>query len=428
MSSDPHVLSTIRVLTALTQDYAANFTVRFWNGETWQPNSGDSGFTLALKHEGSLRAMFWPFDNLSVSESFIFDDYDLEGDIFGFVAWLRHLLKLMENRSFAGKLKLLWLLMKLPNRKNARDASKAGRPTGGDHSKDKDREAISYTYDLPGEFYRLFLDKNFQYTCGTFAYPDEDQDVAQERKLHYICKKLRMKAGQRYVDYGCGWGYLIVHAAKHYGVHATGVTLSGGQAEWAKKLVADSGLADRIKIVISDYRDFKDPQGFDCASSIGMGEHIGVKNLPVFFGKVYENLKPGGVYLHHSITLKPFIPYPRWTAFARKYVFPNGELQTILRVQESAALAGFELRDMENLRENYVHTLEAWVKKLEKNKDEVVKLVGDVTYRIFRIYMAGATLGFKYGNYGLNQVLCVKSDDGLSGLPLSRADWYQSSV
>lgn len=156
-----------------------------------------------------------------------------------------------------------------------------------------------------------------------------------------------------------------------------------------------------------------------------MGEHIGVANLPVFMSKVFSNLKPGGRYLHHSITLKPFIPYPRWTAFARKYVFPNGELQTILRVQESAALAGFELRDMENLRENYVLTLEAWVRKLEQNQDEVRKLVGDVTYRIFRLYMAGATLGFKHGNYGLNQVLCVKPEaDGISHQPLSRADWY----
>lgn len=424
MSTDPHVATTIRILTAFTQNYPANFTVRFWTGDTWQPNSGESGFMLVLKHAGSLRAMYWPFDNLSVSESYIFDDYDIEGDIFGYVAFLRHLLKLMENRNLAGKLKLLWLLMKLPKQKNMRDVSKAGRPTEGDHSKDKDREAISYTYDLPGEFYRLFLDKNFQYTCGYFAHPDEDQDIAQERKLDYICRKLRMKPGDRYVDFGCGWGYLILHAAKHYGVKATGVTLSGGQAQWAQRLVAESGLADRIRIVISDYRDFKDPEGFDVASSVGMGEHIGVVNLPILFRKVFENLKPGGRYLHHSITLKPLTPYPRWTAFARKYVFPNGELQTILRVQESAAIAGFELRDMENMRENYVLTLEAWVRKLERNKDEVLKLVGDVTYRIFRIYMAGATLGFKYGTYGLNQVLCVKPDDGLSGFPLSRADWY----
>ena len=424
MTADPQVAAATRVLVAFTRDYPANFTVRFWTGETWQPNAGPSGFTLALKHPGALRAMFWPFDNVGLGESYIFDDFDVEGDIFAFVAWRRSILKLNDDRNFLGKMKLLWALTKLPKRKNPRDISKAGRPTEGDHSRDKDREAISYTYDLPGEFYRLFLDKNFQYTCGAFAHPTEDQDIAQERKMDLICRKLRMKPGDRYVDFGCGWGYLIVHAAKKYGVHATGVTLSGAQADWAKRLVAESGLGDRVRIVVSDYRDFKDPQGFDVASSVGMGEHIGVANLPIFFSKVFENLKPGGRYLHHSITLKPLIPYPRWTAFARKYVFPNGELQTILRVQESAALAGFELRDMENLRENYVHTLEAWVRKLEQNQDQVRKLVGDVTYRIFRLYMAGATLGFQYGNYGLSQLLCVKTNDGLSGFPLSRADWY----
>jgi cyclopropane-fatty-acyl-phospholipid synthase len=146
----------------------------------------------------------------------------------------------------------------------------------------------------------------------------------------------------------------------------------------------------------------------------------------VFFAKVFECLRPGGAYLHHSITLRPNTPYPRWTAFARKYVFPNGELQTILRVQESAALAGFEVRDVENLREHYVYTLENWVRKLESNREAVLKLVGDVSYRIFRIYMAGATLGFKYGTYGLNQVLVSKPDNGSAQMPLSRSEWYSA--
>ncbi len=369
--------------------------------------------------------MLWPFDRVGLGEAYIFDDFDIDGDIFAFTAWLRHVVLLAEKRSAWDKLRLVRGLWKLPNHKNPRDLSKAGRPSEGDHSKARDREAISYTYDLPGAFYRLFLDKNLQYTCGYFDFPGEDQDIAQERKLDYICRKLRLGPGQRYVDFGCGWGGLVIHAAKNYGVEAVGVTLAGEQAKWAEKAVADAGLGDRVKIVLSDYRDFRDPVGFDKASSVGMGEHIGVKNLPIFFGKVYENLRPGGVYLHHSITLRPNTPYPRWTAFARKYVFPNGELQTILRVQESAALAGFEIRDVENLREQYVLTLEAWVRKLEANREEVLKLVGDVTYRIFRIYMAGATLGFRYGTYGLNQCLVSKPADGDAKLPLTRADWYR---
>jgi cyclopropane-fatty-acyl-phospholipid synthase len=424
-SADPAAATTVGVLTALTDGYPANFAVRLWNGETWQPNTGPTPFTVVLKHPGAVRAMFWPFDRVGLGEAYIFDDFDIDGDVFAFTGWLRHIVRMAEGRSLWAKLRLLRALRRLPNQKNPRDASKAGRPTEGDHSTAKDREAISYTYDLPGEFYRLFLDKNLQYTCGYFASADEHQDVAQERKLDYVCRKLRLKPGERFVDFGCGWGGLVIHAAKHYGVHATGVTLAGEQAKWCERAVDEAGVRDRVQIVLSDYRDFRVPGAYDKASSVGMGEHIGVRNLPVFFAKVFDCLRPGGAYLHHSITLRPLTPYPRWTAFARKYVFPNGELQTILRVQESAALAGFEVRDVENLREHYVLTLENWVRKLEANREAVLKLVGEVTYRIFRIYMAGATLGFKYGTYGLNQVLVSKPVDGATGMPLTRADWYR---
>lgn len=423
--TDPAAVTSVNVLAALTEGYVGNFLVRLWNGETWQPATGPTPFTVVLKHPGAVRAMFWPFDRVGLGEAYIFDDFDIDGDIFAFVEWLRHIVRLAEGRSFWSKLRLLRALRRLPNRKNPRDVSKAGRPTEGDHSKDRDREAISYTYDLPGEFYRLFLDKNMQYTCGYFASPDEHQDVAQERKLDYVCRKLRLQPGERFVDFGCGWGGLVIHAAKHYGVKATGVTLAGAQAKWCEKAIEEAGVRDRVKIVYSDYRDFRAPGEFDKASSVGMGEHIGVANLPVFFAKVFECLRPGGAYLHHSITLRPLTPYPRWTAFARKYVFPNGELQTILRVQESAAIAGFEVRDVENMREQYVLTLENWVRKLESNREEVLKLVGDVSYRIFRIYMAGATLGFKYGTYGLNQVLVSKPDNGSAQMPLTRAEWYK---
>lgn len=424
LPTDPAAARTLQLLADLSHGYAGNFTVRLWTGDTWQPGTGPAPFTLVLKHGGAVRAMFWPFDPVGLGESYIFDDFDIEGDIFAFTGWLRHILLLTATRSLFDKLRLLWALKKLPAQKKPRDLSKAGRPTKGDHSKDRDRESIAYTYDLPGEFYRLFLDKNLQYSCGYFTTPDEDQDAAQERKLDYICRKLRLKPGERYVDYGCGWGGLLIHAAKHYGVEAVGVTLSGEQAKWAERAIEQAGLSGRVKIVYSDYRDFRDPAGFDKASSVGMAEHIGVNNLPVFFGKVAENLRPGGAYLHHSITLRPNTPYPRWTAFARKYVFPNGELQTVLRVQESAALAGLEIRDVENLREHYVYTLENWVRKLEANRDKALSLVGEVSYRIFRLYMAGATLGFKHGTYGLNQCLVVKPADGDARLPLTRAAWY----
>jgi len=424
MATDAAVQSG-QILAALADGFAGNFTVRLWDGSSADVGTGPAPFTIALKHPGSLRAMFWPFSKVGLGESYIFDDFDVEGDIFAFTVFLRHLVAQMDARGLWDKLRLFRALVKLPNQRNVRDPSKAARPTEGERHVAKDREAISHAYDLPAEFYRLFLDRNMQYTCGYFARPDEDLDAAQERKLDYVCRKLRLQPGERFVDFGCGFGTLVAFAAKHYGVQAVGVTLSGEQAKWGERTIAEMGLQERARIAFGDYREFDDPAPFDKAASIGISEHIGNANLPAFFRKVFSCLRPGGTYLHHCITLRPNTPYPRWTPFARMYVFPNGELQTILHVLQCAAAAGFEIRDVESLREHYVLTLENWVRRLEANRDQAQSLVGDVTYRIYRIYMAGATMGFRRGVYNLNQTLVVKPHpDGRSDLPLTRADWY----
>ncbi len=427
-SADPVAARTVRLLAALTDGYAGNFLVRLWNGQTWQPGTGPTPFTIVLKHGGALRSMFWPFDNMGVGESYVFDDYDIEGDVFAFTGLLKHLVKLKASRSLGSKLRLLWALMKLPKQQNPRDPQNIGRPVKGDHSLANDREAISFAYDLPGDFYKLWLDERMLYTCAYFDDPNESLETAQLRKIDFLCRKLRLKPGDRFVDFGCGWGGLAIHAAKHYGAQVTGVTLAGKQAEWCEKAIDRAGVRDKVKIVYSDYRDFNAVGQFDKASSVGMGEHIGGKNLQLFFAKVYECLRPGGNYLHHGIHLRPHTPFPLWTAFARKYVFPNGELHSILPLQDAATRAGFEVRDLENIRESYILTLEHWVKRLEANHDAVVKIVGEASYRVFRIYMAGATLGFKAGVYSLNQLLLSKPDDGSAQLPLTRGDWYRGEV
>jgi cyclopropane-fatty-acyl-phospholipid synthase len=371
--------------------------------------------------------MFSPFDPVSFGEAYIYDDFDIEGDIFKFTDWLGHIVRLADQRGIWGKLQLLRSVMAFPKQANPRNPRMAGTPTEGDHSLEKDRVAISYAYDVPGDFYRLFLGPTMLYSCAYFSSLEQSIDDAQTDKLDLICRKLRLKPGERLADIGCGWGGLLIHAAKNYGVEAVGLTVAGKQAEWAEQNIRKSGVGERAKVVCCDYREIEKLGTFDKVASIGIAEHIGHANLPIYFNKIWQVLKPGGVLLHHSITLRPNTPYPRWTAFARKYVFPNGELHSILTALTAAAGAGFEIRDVESLREHYILTLTQWVRRLETNHTDAVKLLDEIGYRVFKIYMAGATLGFRSGVYNLYQTLLLKPQNGISGLPLRRSDWYSQA-
>ncbi len=426
-SDDAAVGASIRVLESLSAGYTGGVAARFWTGRSWQTGP-PAGFTLVLKHAGAARAMFWPIGPGGLGESYVFDDCDIEGDILAFVAWLRHIVGMMGSLTFRAKLRVLGLLLKVPKQRNPRDPSKIGRPRSGDQSNEADRRGISIHYDRPGDFYRLFLGPTMVYTCAYFRGADDSLDDAQRQKLDHVCKKLRLRPGQRLLDIGCGWGGLLRHAVQHYGVTGVGVTLAGEQAEWAIRANREAGLESRIKIEFCHFREMPYADEFDAVSSIGMTEEVGNRNLPVYMRGVAKALKPGGVYLHHAINLRPHTPLPRWTSFARKYVFPNGDLQTLPFVVGEAARAGLEARDVENIREHYTRTLQNWVRNLEANREDVLRILDEATYRIYRIYMSGATMGFDAGIYQLNQVLFVKpAPDGKAGLPPTRDDWYGTS-
>lgn len=413
-----------RILASLSRGYSDNFAVRLWTGETACIGAGPPAFTLLLQHAGSLRAAFWPADSLAIGESYLFDDYDVAGDMIAFAGWLGNIFEQTKHRSTWDKVRLVWDLASLPNQKHPRDPSRLRPPTVGEHQPAREREASEYSYNLPCDYYALFLDSAMQYTCAYFESPHVPLEAAQIAKMDHLCRKLRLKPGERLLDIGCGWGGLALHAAQHYGVKVVGITLAPEQVAWANRSIAAAGLADRVQVRLCDYRDFRDLAGFDKAVSVGMGEAVRPENLIGYMAGVHDCLRPGGTFLYHATTLRAHTPYPIWTEFADKYVFPNGRLHTLVDGLRTAAAAGFEVRDVENLREHYLLTLGHWVKRLEARRDEAIRLTDELTYRIYRLYIAAATIGFASGVYELMQALFVKPDSGRSGLPLTRRDWY----
>jgi cyclopropane-fatty-acyl-phospholipid synthase len=239
---------------------------------------------------------------------------------------------------------------------------------------------------------------------------------------------LRLRPGDRLLDIGCGWGGLVIHAAQHYGAKACGITLSQQQAELAQERIRQAGLAEHCKVEVRDYRDMtranSDDKLFDKIVSVGMFEHVGEALLTTYFKQAWSLLRPGGVFLNHGIASNALAGLERGPTFVTKYVFPDGELVPISTTVRAAEMSGFEVRDIESLREHYTLTLRHWVRQLEAHADEARNLADDVTYRIWRLYMAGSAYRFRVGQINIYQVLLVKPDQGKSGLPLSRSDWY----
>ncbi len=299
------------------------------------------------------------------------------------------------------------------------------RLAGRRHSVERDRQAVTYHYDVSNDFYALWLDRRMVYSSAYFQAAGEDLDTAQARKLDYICRKLRLQPGQRLLDIGCGWGGLVLHAAQHYGVDATGITLSQPQVELANERIAAAGLSGQCRVEARDYRELDEPEGYDVLVSVGMFEHVGAALLPTYFDQSWRLLKPGGVFLNHGIASRANEVLPDGPNFSDAYVFPDGELTPISATLRAAEEAGFEVRDVESLREHYALTLRHWVRRLETQHDAALRFVDEPTYRVWRLFMSSNAHGFRTGALNVYQALLVKPDaHGRSDLPLTRADWY----
>jgi cyclopropane-fatty-acyl-phospholipid synthase len=290
------------------------------------------------------------------------------------------------------------------------------------HSKTRDAEAIHHHYDVSNRFYELVLGPSMTYTCACFPHADATLEEAQYAKYDLVARKLDLKPGMRLLDVGSGWGGMVRHAAKHYGVRVVGVTLSREQAAWAQDAIKTDGLDDVAEVRFGDYREVPDT-GFDAVSSIGLTEHIGVKNYPLYFRFLYDKLVAGGRLLNHCITRPDNLGADTAGAFIDRYVFPDGELTGSGRIITEMQNVGFEVRHEENLREHYAMTLKGWCANLEANWEECVREVGEGTAKVWGLYMAGSRVGFERNDIQLHQVLGVKPDaDGNAHFPL-RPTW-----
>lgn len=399
--------------------------IRCWDGSTLGPADGPA--TLVIRSPAALRRILWSPNELGLGRAYVAGELDVEGDVYA-VLGLRDALAGADDVSLSLRPRG-WL-------DAARAARRLGvlrgplppppeeaRLRGRRHSKERDAAAVAHHYDVSNGFYRLVLGPTMTYSCAYFSRWDLPLDDAQEAKYELICRKLELRAGARLLDVGCGWGGMAMHAARHHGVRAVGITLSKQQAALARQRVEAAGLERQVEIRVQDYRDLDD-EPFDAISSIGMFEHVGQARLEEYFSRLLGLLRPEGRLLNHGITRPPGNAAFDRHGFIENYVFPDGEVHEAGVVVSAMQATGFEVRDLESLREHYARTLRAWVANLEAGWDEAVRLVGAGRARVWRLYMAGSALNFEANRTSIHHALGVRAaSDGRSGMPPTRQVW-----
>ncbi|MFG2128515.1 class I SAM-dependent methyltransferase [Streptomyces sp. NPDC048751] len=424
-----------RLKTLLEQVLGAPLPIRIraWDGSQSGPPNAPA---LVVRNRRALRRLLWKPGELGLARAWVAGDLDIEGDLYQTLDLLagtvwergedaRTLTQALRDpevwAAARGLVRLAGLpLPPAPPREEVRRRRHL-------HTRRTDRRAISHHYDVGNDFYEIVLGPSMVYSCAYWRAPEPDATLedAQRDKLELICRKLDLRPGRRLLDVGCGWGSLAVHAAREHGVSVVGVTLSQEQAAHARKRVADEGLTDRVEIRVQDYRDVTDGP-YDAISSVGMAEHVGADRYLAYAQDLYALLRPGGRLLNHQIARRPQRDESSYDVdeFIDAYVFPDGELAPLGTTVTQLERAGFEVRDVESIREHYALTLRRWVANLETDWSRAVALAGPGRARVWRLYMAASALAFERNNIGVNQVLAVRTPgSGASGMPLRARTW-----
>ena len=423
------------------------FAVRLWDGSIEAGGAGQAPrFTLLLRRAGALRRMLLPPSELAIGEAYLRDDLDVEGDIEAASGLAERTVDRL--RSPATLARLVPRLLALPTddlpRVDREDGAAADggsingtiafRHPGRRHSPKRDAAAVRFHYDAGNDFFGLWLGGRMMYTTAYFETGTEDIDRAQEAKLEHVCRKLRLRPGERLLDIGCGWGGMALYAAERYGVEVLGITLNEPQADLARERIAAAGLADRCRVEVCDYRDLRSGAGFDKIVSLEMYEHLGRAQVPAYFDRVHRLTRPGGLFLFQAnvdvvranLARRLFWRQGQWI---RRYVWPDCDLLTTGEAIRLAERAGFEARDQESIREHAALTFRHWRRRLEAHRGQAVALVGESRYRAWRLYLAVTGRGYHVGDMGNVQVLFSKPERGeASRLPLTRDDLYRRPV
>jgi cyclopropane-fatty-acyl-phospholipid synthase len=433
-SSGDRVFSAAQsILTHIHQVLDLEFGFELWDGSRIPANAPDNGLRIALSETALTKLVRRPGIKTLVDLYSLGEIDPRGGSIFEF-AERRPRVKGREIRRRLNKsllLKNAFPILKgngagvTPGSAEDVDAGKAA-----DRSSGSKKDDIAFHYDVSNDFYRLFLDPKMVYTCAYFTDWGNDLATAQTDKLDMICRKLRLKPGDRMLDIGCGWGALICHAAENYGVTAVGVTLAEEQLKLARETIEARGLQEKVSVELIDYR--KMDGKFDKISSIGMFEAVGLDNYDDYFKSVHKLLRPRGLYLHHAITrrgkkdLKAFRrKKPEYQALVR-YIFPGGEVDHIGWTLTNLEAHGFEVHDVEAWREHYARTTRLWAENLMQVKEAAIAQVGEQKYRLWLAYLCGVSLGFDRGTIGIFQTVASKRTKGPSGMPPTREDLYRS--